>query len=334
MSADRSDDAVDRLLEQHRRALVDDLDTVLDVEAGLREVLLQSRHSSLVDDLDTVLDVEAGLTAILPVTSPPVTRPGPSAAEQDPAATERSLGLVDPQVRLTLRCHPDVVTASRNLAHASALALAGADAGAVAHTLVLDLARAGAFARARALDSALVLALDHALDLARALNPVHVDVLDLVYAHAHALIRALDRARALAGDLDHVPDIERALLRARALDADLAHDLARAHTGVIVDLCVAEVRQAVGEVLGRELPLRDEDATRAFLDDFTTADLRTADLSGIDIEGVRWSESGTRWPAEVDIEALRARSEEVGTGSGVHVVRAGPATSRDFADLA
>lgn len=71
---------------------------------------------------------------------------------------------------------------------------------------------------------------------------------------------------------------------------------------------------------------------RAFLDDFTTSDLRAADLSGLDLGGVRWSESGTRWPATVDVDDLKARSEQ--EGGGIRVVRSGTTTMRDLAELA
>ncbi|GAA3089826.1 hypothetical protein [Nonomuraea salmonea] len=46
-------------------ALIDELHGLLDIEAGLREVLLHSRHAAQLDGLAEVLDVEAGLGAIL-----------------------------------------------------------------------------------------------------------------------------------------------------------------------------------------------------------------------------------------------------------------------------
>lgn len=52
--------------EQHQEALSEKLDAFLDVEAGLREVLLQSRYDAGVEGMDAVVDVEAGLRDILP----------------------------------------------------------------------------------------------------------------------------------------------------------------------------------------------------------------------------------------------------------------------------
>ena len=56
------------------------------------------------------------------------------------------------------------------------------------------------------------------------------------------------------------------------------------------------------------------------LDDFTHADLAHTDLSGHDLTGVRWSDWGTTWPPGTDVDALRARSREEGTGTGVFVI--------------
>lgn len=85
------DEAVNRLFDEHQRALTDGLDRFLDVEAGLREVLLQSHHDTAVDALENVLDVEAGLAAILPTTSPPSSTSQPDSTEipeSDQAARE------------------------------------------------------------------------------------------------------------------------------------------------------------------------------------------------------------------------------------------------------
>lgn len=67
------------LAEQHRR-MVTDLASILDVEAGLREVMIPTRHADLVSDLGDVLDVEAGLSAIVS------TAPTPTPHEQEELA--------------------------------------------------------------------------------------------------------------------------------------------------------------------------------------------------------------------------------------------------------
>ncbi|GAA3081746.1 hypothetical protein [Streptosporangium carneum] len=223
---DHHDEPVDRWLDEHQRALEDDLDTVLDVEAGLREVLLQSQHDALVGDLGTVLDVEAGLAAILPVA-----QPEPRTEEQEHPAAKQFNWPVSPEDRLALRLNPDVT----------------------------------------------------------------------------ATFRELNRARALD--------------RNRALDRDLT------------SFYVAKVRKTIALVVGQDLPILHESLVEAFLDDFTTVDLRNANLIAVDLGGVRWSANGTKWPERMDIEALKSRSKEIGTRSGIYVVQSGSATVRDFADL-
>lgn len=65
--SDAGDEVVERRLNQHQRALVDGLDSVLDVEAGLWDVMLQSCHDVAVEDLGELLDAEAGLREALGV---------------------------------------------------------------------------------------------------------------------------------------------------------------------------------------------------------------------------------------------------------------------------
>ena len=56
------------------------------------------------------------------------------------------------------------------------------------------------------------------------------------------------------------------------------------------------------------------------LDDFSQADLSRADLDHIDLMGIHWSVSGTRWPPSLDVEALIQQSEETEPGSGIYVI--------------
>ena len=56
------------------------------------------------------------------------------------------------------------------------------------------------------------------------------------------------------------------------------------------------------------------------LDDFTYDDLTDVDLTGRDLTGVRWSDNGTTWPPGTDIDALRARSRELGSNTGIYVI--------------
>ncbi|MEU8786105.1 hypothetical protein [Streptomyces sp. NPDC048637] len=322
---DHHDNEADRRLDQHKRALLDDLGAVLDIEAGLREILLQSRHDTLLSDLGTILDVEAGLSAILPPATPPLPaiRPDTKAAWEGSTAAERFFLSVSPQVRVALRVHPDVIAACRLLERARDLDQS------LDHGLVL--ARLLTFDRDLAAD--LARALDLALARARDLA-LHLDLdrdRTLALARARDLARILDRlhdlALVLVADLDR--DFDRAVVHVLgqflSRVRDLSHDF--------VDICITEVRRCIAGGLDRDLPVLNEDELNAFLDDFTTTDLRTADLDGIDLGGVRWSELGTRWPAAVDIEGLKTRSEEAPPGSGIYVVRSGTASMRGLVGL-
>lgn len=87
------DEAVSWLFNEHQRALASELDNVLDIEASLREVLLQYRHDTAMDDLSSVLDVEAGLAAIVPTTPPatPTIPPDTRRTPETDAQTTRDI---------------------------------------------------------------------------------------------------------------------------------------------------------------------------------------------------------------------------------------------------
>ncbi|MFI6396436.1 hypothetical protein [Nonomuraea sp. NPDC050540] len=296
---------------------VDELAALLDIEAGLRAVLLHSQHTAQVKDLDTVLDIEAGLAAIMPATPPAPPEPEPEELSAS-AGPGQCPWPVSPQERLILRRDYRVLAASRSLDRADAFARA------------LD----GARARALALDLALAYDHDRALadDLVHARAQVRCLEGELDLAHDHDLAaRARTQVRRLARALDLAYDPNRANARdiVRALALDLNHILARAHD--LVRQFVTSTEHAVREVLGRDVCLQEE-TVRLFLDDFTAADLRTACLANLDLAGVRWSEMGTRWPPEVDIGELKTHSDTLDAARGLYVVREGWRV-RDFADL-
>ncbi|WP_143179718.1 hypothetical protein [Streptomyces yunnanensis] len=339
---------MDRYLDQHQRTLTDVLDEVLDTEAGLREVLLQLRHDTAVDNLDTVLDAEAGLKAILPATlrNSPSGRPDAQEAPLENTGARRdAFHAVSPVDRMALRSNPEVTAACLDLDRALDLIrhldpdLVLDRALNLAHDLALDLARArdlnfdGDFNIDDDLDRELTRACVLADDLAGALNN----------ARARGLVRDLNVARDL--NIARNRDLSVARNRARDLNIvldrarDLAHDMdrdldrARALALVLVDVRANQVGRAIGLVLRWELPALDKDSLHAFLNDFTTADLSSAELGGVDLDGVRWSERGTKWPPVVDVEALKILSAETPPGSKTWIVRSGTATIRDFVEL-
>ncbi|KOV93758.1 hypothetical protein [Streptomyces sp. NRRL B-3648] len=363
---DDRDQAVDHWLNQHQHTLIDALDDVLDTEAGLREILIHSHHDSAVDGLDTVLDTEAGLTAILPPTPQPTDPPTPHGIPHAHTSGQELLHTLGPADRMSLRNHPDVKQASR--ARARALNLAARArvldpdlelerdldfARDLAHDLNRDLGRAiahdlnRACARNRGLDR--YLAFERLSELTAALNGAiaRARILDPALDRARELTAALDHARAHVRHFDLDLDLDLALDRARELTAaldlvrnfDLARDLtpsrdlARDLDRIVIDVRTAEVRRAIGLALRREPPELDEDSLHTLLDDFTTADLSNAVLTSRDLSGVHWSEHGTQWPPTLDVEKLKARSDETPPRSGTWIVRSGTSTIRNLAEL-
>jgi hypothetical protein len=185
----------------------------------------------------------------------------------------------------------------------------------------------------RILVSTIDIALDHALDVIRAVTHVlardHNNPRDVAREVARAYDYAHDLARALALAHDH----GRALARAFALDPvlararDLARDLAR---NSVIDLDDAfsnphayNLAGLIFSALGNDIQiLRDETGAkwqaaaeamtrlRSAAGDMVGADLRATDLKDVPLAGVRWSTS-THWP-----EALRdwigTHSEQIG----------------------
>lgn len=106
------DHVVDRWLTDQRRAMVDDLAATLDLEAGLREVMIPARHADLVADLRDVLDVEDGLSAIVPAIPDDSSEVGPEEAQPDlqlPTDLQelvRAIASASPTARLAMRIRP------------------------------------------------------------------------------------------------------------------------------------------------------------------------------------------------------------------------------------
>lgn len=364
-----------RRLDRIQPSLARALDGVLDVEAGLREILILSRHDTAVDGLDAVLDTEAGLSAILPPAAPGSSSRGP----HDGKRTEALLRAVGPEDRMALRNETEVRTASLRLARTRRLALELEDHPPydtyLARTLALDLARdithdlahdlllARGLARdlsitaARELDLSRAAAVADRLGQARGLGSRAdrlaartragdlTSALDLAHAHAVGLARDVGRNRgiALTFRLNVADDLDLALDIAHGRAMDLVHllgfepgpDRSPAHRELVdqvVGIRTAEMCRTIGRVFGQKPPTLDGASLHVLLNDFVTADLRDADLAGIDLTGVHWSERGTQWPAGLDVEALKARSEKTFPGSGTWVVRSGTATLHDLAD--
>ncbi|MEU6211794.1 hypothetical protein ABZ891_18015 [Streptomyces sp. NPDC047023] len=364
---DYGDQGANNRLGRHKHTLDVTLDGILDIEAGLREILIGSRHDAAVDALGTALDVEAGLASILPPTAQHQTSDATSTHHHPRAA---GLLALSPAGRMALRDHPDVKEDQNALQRAlcAVLEIEGVPSNERSRVLAL------AFDLAQHLDGDLDCALNGDLDGGPGLIGVLSD-LDGDLGFAASLIRILTRTHELVRSLVHdlSPDlspavdfvpipglqsahlIDFALARSRAialgldLDLDLyfgracdrARDLARilatSEAGTLIpedfiEIRTNEVCRAIGLALDREAPVLDSASVLTLLNDFTHDDLRNTTLRALNLSGVRWSPYTTQWPPGVDIEALKARSDETPPGSGIWIVRSGT-TVRDFADL-
>ncbi|MFD9631942.1 hypothetical protein [Streptomyces violascens] len=315
---DPHSDGVDPRLRALNDALLAGLTTRLDVEAGLRDVLLHSQAADSTHTLKPLLDIEAGLAAILPAPAPP---PQPSVPY--PLSGDTPLP------------PPHVLSASELLAlrrDAVLTAVAKGIDGARDLDPLLDRLRNVALNLDHALDHGEAHALDHArglgfglaLDLARIYGPDRdLDpLLEQALIVARDLDRALDRAHARALRLAHALDRAQARAQARDLARGLARAIDLAHR--LASLLMQFVAVRISRALRRAVATEDvaslfAGSARSVLDDFTDADLSTADLSSADLIGIRWTRA-TRWPAPLDIGKLRRRSRETAPGSNVWVV--------------
>jgi hypothetical protein len=345
----RDEEYSDRWLAERHPDLLDGLGRLLDIEAGLREVMLHGEHTDLVDALGSTLDTEAGLAAITApqgaAAAPPRTKPQQGKSSlPGPADAAAAIAAAHPAARMALRRNPliQVVIISDLLIRALTIAAKVTDyfvlpsshhldqAREMARDLVSDLALARAHARVRYHPLAFTSALNRARDLRHNIGH-NIDLdLDLDLAVARDLARDLALARALVRDLAHVGDLDRTLALARDLDLNIARnldhdrsfdrDLDRRATGLARALSNAsELAHHAAFRVCQVLGIQRVDGLAAALldgalDDFTHADLADVNLSGIDLTGVRWSEAGTVWPPRTDLQALRARSREVEPG--------------------
>lgn len=327
------DSVVDRRLAGEHRALREDLAGFLDLDGGLREVLLEGRHLGLGADVGQVLDLDGGLAAVLPGAE--------AVLGADGDGSLRRIAGVDPQVRLELRGDPLavalVLNSSTLLPRARDLALhIGSTSGRRP-----DMTRA--LRQARAVQVALFLVgADRVIEDLRSLSGVRRDqranALDYARSRVRALAQAIDvdLARSLdadpedgrARDLELNADLEPARGLIRTLSVSLAAEVPA--PGVVADavalaaelarVLIRAVTRALASAVG--LPARDlrtPARVAALVDDFTAADLSGADLHNVQLDGLHWS-SRTRWPASVDLDTLRSQSLETAPGSGIYVV--------------
>ena len=254
-------DAVERWLTVRRESLADGLDAMLDLDAGLHEVLIYARHNDTVHGAARLLDIDMGLAAILrpPMAMTPWERGSTPRARRGSAPRARGVSItaLDPGVRLALRRDPLVVASAKSVLVSQAIDLVHGLAQAYQASLTLVRARiahrtyntfSAEYLRSfnDELTEILISTLDKAGDLTRALGrtwsldltranlPRRADDLERRLIDIDARARALtsepsDIARAVELARDHItPVCATALDLARALASDLDRSLIRA----------------------------------------------------------------------------------------------------------
>jgi hypothetical protein len=297
-----------------------DLVELIDVEGGLREVLLPLRHART--GRPPGLDVEAGLYAI--TGEPVVIEPEPHAEEQRGVIAEWLLSLADAD-RLAIRSHAVFACLAFTFRVVRAIEITRQ------FVSLLESGRRGqappCWAEVRALEDSLVQIHDMYPELPVKPKLTHVDVLVLEIADTAGTAdrrRLLRNARDLFHDLNKVFDqahhqtgdlavaIALGQTSAQGLVRILGHlGLTGLHLGLVADLATARC-QAGGQDLDVHL-----DRAR---NDFTGADLTHADIARISLTGVRWS-MATRWPSETWRAQLLQESREI--SDGIYEVRPG-----------
>ncbi|MEU0054658.1 hypothetical protein [Streptomyces sp. NPDC006309] len=343
-------------LDQAHDKLLMSLESIIDVEAGLREILLQSDNEAMTQSLSAVIDVETGLREILPATHDELRPVSESIASQSTSGIEQIKQAIYPAARMMLRADPyfiKLITAQRHMEVAEETCRRTRE---IARDLQHALFGGQRMKLAVAGDYAVVLT-SAAEDILITLREV-AEIAPMLFGETYEQVEEMVRfGRELKLAIDRANVITREYQRARRWDTnsgrqaarELARDISRAQKEIeyradglerivptyammLADLKYRHYVQIEARNLlhAPEIPVFKFSEWRELLDDFTSADLRGALLVGVDLTGVRWTLRHTFWPQEIDVEDLRMRSMETPEGSGVFVVRSGTARIREF----
>lgn len=308
--------AVTRWLETHRDQFYTELAVRLDVEAGLKEVLLAARHNVFINEVHNKLDVEAGLAEILPPLPPEL----PDAALL--AHEAGTLGWASDELdrmplRTRLKLRGD---------HASKLRFAAREISTFitegAYTIegIVDLGPRlrtllGKSCPPSTLDPMWKRNLNYLLNPEYLSTDHHSEGLEnVVVSAAEFQVEAYAKPYSFEDALRAFDDYGDRI--AANWKATVAGYIEAELTTVVKDE-VQHLRPNPGRVtdkrhllqLGRDLRACAEriaeELTRLIsyltfleqmLNDFRGTDLRGTDLAGVQLEGLRWSESTTQWP--------------------------------------
>ncbi|GAA5079779.1 hypothetical protein [Nocardia iowensis] len=308
---DERNAAVDRwLAEQHHTAVAEIADA-LDIESGLREILIPVHHDNYLTEVAEALDVEAGLAAIVPA---PVRQLPPSGWAEGPGADRfiKAAAVVTRVFSGWKALAPDVRWTLREMFLSGGLTRAGELAELFQHRI---LSHMDADPRVRA-----------------------ARFVDLEYELWHAMLQSTQEFSQhseriyVALELDAYTDadsprmtatIERvlsALAGMRRLALNLRGQGRRLHKEFLQRHDSYDTATELHEVLLRSLRLSERmiDACNA-INDFAGDDLSRMDLRLNQLGGVRWSVQ-TKWPESLRDAVVR---DSILIGNGVFQVREG-----------
>ncbi|MFF8868035.1 hypothetical protein ACF08B_39040 [Streptomyces sp. NPDC015139] len=345
-----------KLNQAHDRLLAS-LDSVIDVEAGLREILLQADNEIVTQSLSSVIDVEAGLREILPATRVELRQNPEAVAPQSANGVDKIKAEISPAARMMLRANPSF---TKLIAGQHQMEVAEENCRGLSDTVqrLHDALFGGRSMKlAVAVDCSVVFisTAENMLITLREIAEMVPRVFDETEEQLEEMVKfgrelglAIDRASNINREQQRVRRDSSS--RGRQTARELTRDLARAQKEVEyrargLDRIVPTYAMMLAETKFRHFvkneaqnflhaprfPVLTFSEWREFLDDFTAADLRSALLVGVDLAGVRWTLRHTLWPQEIDVEDLLMRSLEIPEGSGVFVVRSGTARTRKFA---
>ncbi len=102
---------VDRWLASRHHRIHNGLRPFLNLSAGLRDAMLHAGHADLLGSLDSGLDTEAGLADILTPPAPAAPRPTPGTPQRGSSLPDMTAAITaaDPAVRMALRRSPVIL---------------------------------------------------------------------------------------------------------------------------------------------------------------------------------------------------------------------------------
>lgn len=355
----------DRWMAEQHQNFVAGLAERLDIEAGLREVLLDEQHTDFVEKVRGEIDIEAGLTAILPAELPTdLMYPDPEDEDEDAGSLQwasDALALMPLSTRLVLRAQ---YAAKLGAAARFALTVGQNDLLDEGHLREVREYLEPIFNRQN-VDFDWISSRRFAQMYVQALlAPIQEQI------HKHGKAPGGREAQDEAVD-SYLAEVKRIFQQAEESDRSALFDgLVEVveKSWPIEPSCTVETTgpnqwaSVAWKFLLRILDHADEAVTMAryagrdfetlsrsmvhgkvsialaelmshlgyleqMLNDFTRADLRDVDLAGVPLDGVRWSEVTTRWP---DRWIEQIERDSVPIGDGVFEIHYGTTTHTDM----